>query len=763
MKNRKLSLSARPVVAAVVLFLLAAAAPLRAQTAYVRAVRIEGNRQVSNQKILRILRVEPGDTFAAAAIQDGLKRLFDTKQFSDLGAWAQTTASSDSLDLVVRVVEYPKVDEVRYDGNDHVDDEDIAKKVAVNKGSFIRPALVGKDFDAISELYRDKGYYRVSVSDTIVVDPKTKNRVLVYQIDEGEKVSVKHIDFFGARALDTDEIRGVMSTKEDRWFRGADFKPKEFEDDDKKILDLYRSRGYLDIEIKDKDLEFSDNGKDLDIFITLDEGPQYFVGGFDWTGNELFPDSTISKLITLERGEPFDETELSMVQFNLGSLYWNKGYIYSNVAPVKHVKADTVDVTFDITQGNLAHVHEINIAGNTKTAEEVIRRELVLNPGDVFASGRLQRSLREVFSLGFFAGPPQVSTAPANEQGDIDVTLRVEEKPAGQFRMGAGFSQLNKVSGFIGVTEPNFLGRGLRVGFDWEFSKTRQNINVSFTEPWFLGTPTELSVSVFNQVQNQVSQQFFTDRRRGGSIRIGRPFPWFDYTSVYTSYRYEEVELTDFSRAYEGSLRDIDWPQKTSSVGLTAIRNSTDNPFHPTRGTRTLFRNRWTGGDLLGGDVKFQEYEAEFSWYQRLLWKFVLEVKDAVGVLDGYDSPDQVPDYELYRLGGNRTDGLRGYDFYEVVPSGNPRFIGGRFKHILTYEVSFPIAEPTVYGLFFYDAGNTWNSFREADLFDLRRGAGLGIRIELPMLGTVGLDYGYGFDRIGGGSWEPHITFGQGF
>jgi outer membrane protein insertion porin family len=760
MKNWKLSAFW---VAAALVVSSTGAPPAAAQSAYIQKIEIEGNREVSDQKIRRVLRFERGARFDAEKVQEALKRLFATKQFKDLRAYVDTGARPDSLTLIVEVEEYPKIDELRFEGNKHVDDDDLTKATEVNKGSFIRPSLLSKDFDAISELYKEKGYYRVQVRDSMFIDQKTKERVLMYVVAEGEKVSVKHVDFFGARDIDTDEIRKVMSTKEDRWFRGADFKPKEFEQDDTKILNLYKSRGYLDIEIKDKDLVFSDDGKDLDIFITLDEGKQYRVGGIKWHGNELFADSVITPLVTLKRGEPFDEIELSQIQFNIGSLFWNKGYIYSNVAPVKDVRGDTVDVDFDITQGNLAHVKEINIVGNTKTSEEVIRRELVLIPGDVFASGKLQRSLREVFRLGFFAGPPQVNTNPANEQGDIDVTLRVEEKPAGQFRMGAGFSQLNKVSGFIGVSEPNFLGKGLRVGLDWEFSKYRQNINVSFTDPWFRGTPTEVSVSVFNRVQNQVSQQFYSDRRRGASLRVGRPFPWFDYTSVFGSYRLEEVELNDFSAGYTGTLRDIDWPQATSSLGMTIVRNSTDNPFHPTQGTRTVLTSRWTGGDLLGGDVRFQRYEAKFSWYQALLWKFVLEVRDDVGILDGYDSPDQVPDYELYRLGGNRTNALRGYDFYEVVPEGNQQYVGGRFKHVLSYEVSFPIAPPTVYGLFFYDAGNTWNSFREADPFDLKRGAGLGIRIELPMLGTIGMDYGYGFDRLGGASWEPHITFGGGF
>jgi len=192
------------------------------------------------------------------------------------------------------------------------------------------------------------------------------------------------------------------------------------------------------------------------------------------------------------------------------------------------------------------------------------------------------------------------------------------------------------------------------------------------------------------------------------------------------------------------------------------MRNSTDNPFHPTTGTKTILNARWTGG-VLGGSIDFQKYEVDFSWYEPLFWRFVLEISNQFGILDGYQTPLQVPDYEKYRLGGNRRWGLRGYDFFEVVPRGNQQFVGGRFMQISTLQVTFPISNPTVYGLFFAEGGNTWNSFQQATLFDLRKGVGMGVRIELPMLGTVGLDYGYGIDRVGGAAWEPHITFGGTF
>ncbi len=741
------------------LVLSVAVTSVRAQTIYIHSIEITGNRQVSDDKILRVLRVKKGDRFDQTKFQEALKQLFATKQFSYVNAYREDTSTLDSLRILIQVEEYPKIENVRYSGNDHIDDDELGKVVNIGKGTFVRPSLLGKDKEAITDAYKEKGYYRVAVDDSLTVDPETRSLVLMYVVEEGEKVSVKHIDFIGVKAIDTETLRRNLATKQDNWFRGGDFKPGEFEADQEAILVRYREFGYLDAQITDKEMVFSDDGKDLDIFITIDEGKQYMIGDITWTGNELFPDTLIGRMMTMVRGQIFNDSQFAMIRDNVSAMYADRGYIYSTVSPVKRVNGDVIDVRFEITEGKAAHVREINITGNSKTYEEIIRRQLVLMPGDVFLRARLIRSLREVFNLGFFAGPPQVIPGRPDEEGDIDITLRVEEKPAGQFRLGAGFSQLNRVSGFIGVQEPNFLGRGLRIGFDWEFSKFRQNINVSLTEPWFMGTPTEVSFNVYNRIQQQVQQQFFSDKRKGISVRVGRPFPWFDYTSVFTRYSYEEVELSNFADGYFGPLRFTAWPQRTSSVGLTLLRNSTDSPFHPTVGTRTVFNGRWTGGPL-GGDIDFQKYEIDFSWYEPLFWRFVLQIRNQFGIMDGYQNASQVPDFEKYRLGGNRRWGLRGYDFYEVVPKGNAQFIGGRFMQISTLEVSFPIAPPTVYGLMFAEGGNTWNSFQESTLFELRKGVGVGVRIELPMLGTVGLDYGYGIDRIGGAAWEPHITFG---
>lgn len=742
------------------LFCLEAAG--QAQT--IQSVEIQGNRQVTEEKIRRIMRLEPGEPYSDEAVTAALKGLFATREFADVQAFKEVRGGGVAITIVV--AEYPRIDDVRFEGNKHVNDEDLEKETAVKQGAFVRPALLRSDQEAIEALYREKGYYRVSVKDEVKVerdkDTQRTRNVLVYQIDEGEKVSVKHIDFFGIRAVDADDIRDVMKTKEDRWFRGADFKPTVLDEDLGGILTLYRQRGFLDAQVVDKQLEFTRGGKGLDIFITIDEGKQYKVGDVSWSGNTIFPDAVVANRVTFRKGDVFDDTEFTAIQQGISELYWDRGYIYGTVSPEKSVEGDVIDVDFEIIEGKPAHVNEINITGNTKTAERVIRRELVIHPGDVFLRPRLIRSLREIFNLGFFNAPPEPQVLPANDEGDIDITLKVEERQTGQFRLGAGFSSLNSISGFIGIAETNFLGKGQTVGIDWEFSKYRQNADLRFSEPWLFGTPTEFTVNLYNRFQNQVRQQFYDDRRRGISLRVGRPFPWFDYTSAFVRYSYERIELTNFSQGYQGPLLTINWPQRTSSVALTLIRNSTDNPFHPAMGTRSSLTAEFNGGRLLGGDVSYQRYEANISWYETLFWKFVLELRYGLGVLDGYGSPGQVPDYERYRLGGNRLYGVRGYDFYEIVPEGNPLYLGGRFMELLSYELTLPLAQ-NVYFLAFFDAGNTWNSFRGADLLELKKGVGIGFRVDLPMLGTIGFDYGYGFDKPGGAGWEPHLSLGAGF
>lgn len=743
-----------------ILLLALFAVPAFAST--IGRVEVRGNRHISAEKIVSIFGLQPGAEFRPEAVTAGVKRLVRSKDFADIKAYRRLEDGQTTIVLVVE--EYPRVSRVAIEGTDKLKKSDVESKVLLRQGFFARPSIMTKDAEAIRDLYAEKGYNRTTV-ETVTGPPDADHRAVVtYRVREGGKVKIRHIDFIGNGAIGSETLRDVMESSEDRWWRGGDLKPKQLEEDIKTLRRLYENEGYLDARVALHSQEEIDGGKKVDVFIAVDEGPRYFLGDVSWSGNEKVTDEEIQRLITVEEGDPYAREAIEIGQVGgINSLYWERGYIWSRVIPDRSIRRRRIDLDLQIIENDPAHIREIKISGNEKTFENVIRREFRIYPGDLFELNRVQRSLREVFQLGYFAGPPKIDTEPVNEEGDINLLVAVQEKQTGNFKFGFGFSQLYSASGFFGVQEPNFLGRGNSIALDWEFGKYRTNMNFRYTEPNLLGSETALTVNVFNWVLDRVQQLYYTDRRKGFSLQLGHPFPWLDYTRIFASYRFEQVELTDFSSSYPeaGALREVDWPQNKSSIMFSISRNSTDSPFHPTAGSETSFSTEFAGGPL-GGNVKFIRYTAGMSWFRNIFWKFTFHLDMTAGLIDDFGGAGGVQDYEKYRLGGNRRYSLRGYDFYEIVPEGNDRYVGGNFMTTFTQEILFPFSQQ-VYGLVFLDAGNVWNSFGEANIFDLRRGLGIGVRLEMPGLGNLGFDYGYGFDKEGAPGWEPHFTFGSFF
>ncbi len=723
-------------------------------------IDIEGNVFVTRKKIISVFALSPGEEYNAEKVSLAVKRLARTKDFADIAAYY--SEEDGKAVITLKVEEYPRVKKVFLEGNDNIKEIDIKNKLTLREGFFARPAMITRDISAIKDLYGEKGYNRVKIEtrETPVQGEHSVN--ITYVIEEGRKVKIRHIDFLGNGAIESAKLRKVMESKEDHWYRGGEYKPKVLEEDLKKIQEMYGNEGYLDAIVTVERVEEINDGEHVDLYVKVDEGARYYVGRIKWDGNEVIDDQDIADLIFLKKGDPFSLANIDIIQMSINSLYWEKGYIWSRVIPDRKIRRRNIDLDLEIVENNPASINEIKISGNTKTFESVIRRELDVYPGDRFILGDVQRSVREIFQLGYFNGPPRIDTEQVNEEGDINLLINVEEKTTGNFKAGFGFSQLNSLSGFFGIQENNLFGRGKTVSLDWEFGKWRQNLNLSYSEPHLLNTETALTVSVFNWIQDRVQQQYFSDRRTGFSVQMGHPFPLLDYTRVYLSYRFEKVKLGDFDKLYPatGSLRLIDWPLNKSTVMLSLGRNSTDSPFHPTRGT-TATLSAEVGGGPFGGNVKFIRYSGEMSWFRNLFWKFTFHLDMDVGLIDGYGG-SVVQDYEKFRLGGNRRYPLRGYDFYEVVPEGNDPYVGGRFMTKFTQEIVFPFSQQ-VYGLVFLDTGNTWNSFRDANMFELKRGLGLGVRIEMPGMGNLGFDYGYGFDKEGGPAWEPHFIFGTFF
>jgi outer membrane protein insertion porin family len=736
-------------------------------------IEVVGALTVGSRQVLAWSGIEPGTPFSRDAVSLGIRNLFETQKFSDVFIYQQDTA--EGVKLIINLQEFPRIRTIRFQGNKKVKEKDLREAFPLHVGQFANPAVTRRELKPLRAVYYEKGYYNVAIhTDSTVVDANNMED-LVISIIEGKKVKVQTISFVGNAQLDEGDLRGSMEQGTKGFLRSGTFKKQQFEEDRERIVTYCRNEGYLDAAVTDVEMNFREDREKLDLVIHLNEGPRYFIGDIHWQGNTVFDDLVIADMIWLEKGNVFKEDEYLETLTNLQQIYADRGYIYITVEPQRDIVDQTVNVDFTFIEGQPARIHDIQISGNTKTYDKVIIREMRIFPGDTFSNTRIQSTMRDIFQTGFFEDvQPDIRPVP---NGDVDMILKVKEKQTGQFMFGMAYSAETSASGFIQVAETNFQGKGQNLGLTWQFGSRQRYVDISFTEPWFLGTPTLIGADLFDRFQYNFDD-FYESRIRGFSVRLGRRIPGTRFSRVGLRYELSQTRLGNFSPAYTAFLDDLEeslgssdlpwqrldqiaWPQLKSSIRVTFNRNSTDNPFFPTAGSKSLYSFELAGGPL-GGEIEFQEHMLSHSYYQRLPGGFALHLRGFFGFLHGLNVANQVPDWERYRLGGNRRFPLRGYKDLEVVPRGNPTFIGGRYFSIFNTEVLYPLTK-AIQLLTFLDMGDVWNSFSEADISHLRKGAGFGIRVEVPMMGTIGFDYGYGFDRLGGPRWEPHFTIGSFF
>ena len=741
--------------------------------AVIQEIQIVGALTVGSRQVKAWSGFEEGKDLTRDLVAEGIRNLFATKKFSDIYVYEQEVEGG--IRLVINLTEFPRIRSISFQGHDKIKEKDLRAAFPVHVGQFANPAAINRDLQPLRELYYEKGYYNVAMdTDSTKVDANNMED-LVVTIREGKKVKVQTISFRGNKNLHEGDLKGAMKQGTRGFLKSGTFKKKQFEEDRERIITYCRNQGYLDAAIKDVQLNFRDDPEKMDIVIEIDEGPLYTTGDVNWKGNTVFGDLAIADQIWLEKGRVFKEDEYLQTLDNLQQLYADQGYIYITVEPTREIVDQVVNVEFTFIEGQPAHLHDVRISGNVKTYDNVILREMRIFPGDKFSNSRIQATLRDIFQTGFFEDiQPDIQPVPG---GDVDMVLKVKEKQTGQFMFGMAYSAQTSASGFIQVQETNFRGKGQNIGITWQFGSRRRYVDLSFTEPWFRGTPTLVGADIFDRYQYNYDD-FYESRVRGFSLRLGRRIPGTRYSRAGLRYELSETRLSNFSPSYVAYLDDleqslgtsdlpfqrldkIDWPQTKSSIRLTLNRNSTDSPFFPTRGSKTSYSIELAGGPL-GGEIEFQEHMFSHSYYQKLPAGFAMHIRGFFSLLNGLKGADKVPDWERYRLGGNRRYPLRGYKDLEVVPRGNPSFIGGRFFTIINTEILYPLNN-SIQLLSFLDMGDVWNSFTEADMAHLRKGAGFGLRVEVPMMGTIGFDYGYGFDRVGGGSWEPHFTMGSFF
>ncbi len=836
-----------PALILVLILALAGAGEARAQIAAadtVTAVRVAGNVTVDGDLVLRAFAVPVGSRYSTDAVRRGIRRLYDLGFFSDIAV--ERDPDQPGMSLIVRVRENPRVASVEFAGNDEIDDDDLLAATGSLVGRMADDRLLARVKRRVEAAYERKGYSRARATPRYLAGDSESRRILLVEVEEGPKVRVEKIRFEGLHQLEPGDLKGAMEQGTTGFLRGGVYKPEQLEGDPQRIEAEMAKRGFRDGKVLGYEIEPGSKDDRVVIRFQVEEGPRYTVGAVKWEGQETVTSRALYDLTDIESGDVFNQEKIDKTLEEAYGLYAEYGYIYLSIRPDFTVADSTVDVTFAVREGEPSHIHDIIIQGNTRTKERVVRRTLAIRPGDLFRRNALVRSQRELQQLGYFSDM-KVDSRPVAGSNDIDLIFDVEERQVGTASAGFGFSSSVGLTGFMELGHTNLFGNGQSLNLRMERGSRRNNAELSFTEPWFLGTPTSLGVDLFST--NRIYRGSGIDleiRRAGGAIRVGRPLP-LAYTRLFVSYGLEnqsvvdETNDTDLVDYFVTGFRVDQKNSLSSNLAFTLVRNSTDHPIYPTVGSNTRLRTEFAGG-FLGGDQVFQKYELDMSRYLHTInlggWKPILMLRSRVGAIGeafrdfplipqsyridedipagavadsvafGFASnvPIPVPRHykeyvpetnELFRLGGTTFNQLRGYDDFEIVPEENvgTRFLiqrqitaasdstvadttytvgasrayypGGKYMFVGTAEWQFTIADP-LHGLFFAEVGGTWNDLQDFRFDRLHRGVGFGIRMEVPLLGLIGFDYGYGFDRLNEATgrydekgWQPHIQFGR--
>lgn len=789
-------------VALCVLLLLAGLS--QSQTGKIRLIglSVEGNKAADEGLIRANSGLVVGSEITGEDIQTAIKQIWKLGLFSDVQIVLDNEVPQGAFFKIV-VKEYPRLEKVEVSGNKKLKKDTIEEVLDFTPGQILRADQITTARNKLLDKYADEGYLLAKVETKSYVDEASGRTVLKFQIDEGKKVKIKQITFHGNEEHEKKgvwfpaslvnwmvewmvpddpftegKLRGQMKeTKAAQFiFHAGEFKEAKFQEDLKKVVEYYRNHGYRDATIVTDSIRYSQNRKRMSIDIWVDEGTKYYFGAFTFSGNTLYSEDELKQHLLVATGEVYSAEKLELsVKENLTNLYYDRGYIYANVSPIEvPAGRDTVNVHFRVLEGNEFKVRLINIEGNTKTRENVIRRELALNPGDTFDVSKLRRSAREVTILNYFSSiVPDVQ--PVNDQ-EVDLFFRVEEKSTDQVQVSAGYSERDGVIGSLGFTMPNLFGGGQRFSLDWQFGKIYRTFSISLTEPWLFDTPTLVGVSFFH-TRRGGSYYGFDENIIGGSLRLGRKLKWpDDYFRIDWIYRLERAVYSNFSAGFaatnpRGLVEDV--PRISSGVTTILTRDSRDNPEFPTTGSVNRYSFELAGGPFGGGD-QYHKHTFSSEWYTPVLGKLVLYSDTEMGLIGPLnDSPQAVPYIEQFFMGGSGLSlgvPLRGYDERMIGPQSGVYAAGGKTMFKQSLELRLPVVyNPTIFVLGFAEAGNVWLNLENTDLFDLRRSVGLGVRLYMPMIGLIGLDYGYGldyFDPATGqrhGEWVPHFQFGRGF
>ena len=772
-------------------------------------IKVSGIKYLRLEQILSLTGLTVGDSIELPGeeVSSIIKRVWMQRWFSDVALYIDHTVK-DTAYLNLYLQERPRVSRWEFEGIKNSEKSELTEKLKLRRGGELSDYIINSTSEIIRKYFVDKGFLQTEVNIRQAQDTTIQNAVKVaFVVDRKTKVKVKRITFEGNDNIKSFKLASKMKKTKDmrlmNFFKSKKFNEKEYDNDKNLLLQTYSERGYRDAKIVKDSIYYIEEGR-MGIKFTIDEGKKYYFRNITWTGNSIFPTEVLNNILRIKKGDVYDvvsmEKRLSQDEAgNVSKLYTDNGYLFFQVFPVEvKIEVDSVDVEMRLYEGKPATFNRIMINGNNITNEKVARRELFTKPGYLYSQSDVQRSLRQLSTIGHFEpeklqSPSAINIVPNQNNNTVDVSYNVEEKSNSQFEIAGGWGGDTFV-GTLGLSFNNFsmkrvfdknawkpvpLGDGQQLALRFQTNGTYYTaLTASFTEPWLFGNkPTSLSVSAYYTRQTNSSYIYQNSDQSmevfGASVGIGTRLKWPDnWFVLYNEISVQSYRLNDWQYYFIFS----DGVSNNFSYKIKLQRNSVDQPVYPRSGSDfelglqltppySLFRSSDT-------DYKNMTDAKKYKWIEYHKWTFkgtqytgltkdlVLMTRAFFGYLGYYNRDLGYSPFEGFVVGGDgmsgyntygsETVGLRGYSNSSLTPLVNDAYSGNVYDKF-SVELRYPLvlqAQSTIYALVFLEGGNCWSDIKDFNPFSIKRSAGIGVRVLLPIVGMLGIDWGYGFDPI---------------
>jgi outer membrane protein insertion porin family len=749
-----------------------------AEAPTVAGVVVEGNRRVEGDAVKAAISTKPGTPLDRAKVDRDLKAVLKLGYFADVVV--EERGPPEAPTLVFRVTERPAVREARITGNEELSADDLKDTIEVKPYQILDLGNVRKSVKKIQEKYVDKGYYLAEV--TYRLEDRPDNQIdVVFVVNEHAKVQVKEIVILGNEHVPREDLTAVMSTQEGGYLSfvtsSGTYREEAFQHDIQNIQFIYADRGYISAKVAKPSVALSPDKRFLFITIRIEEGEQYRVGKIDFTGELLHEKPELQRLIAVKPGDIFARSRVAKDLFAVADLYRDDGYANANVNPITNVDAKTriVDVDYEVQPGKKTYFERIEIAGNSKTRDKVIRRELRIYEGELYNNAALNTSKSRVTALGYFENVA-ITTERGSAEDKLVARVNVKERSTGTFQIGAGFSSYENFILTGQISQNNFFGWGQTLSLQLQYSSIRQLGQIQFVDPYFLDSKWTFAFDIY------ATEGFFTTFVRkavGGSMTWGYELNGLadilPFTRNLEDFRLFATYTNEYVTVTPNGITDILLANRfrsgtTSAVRLSLQWDKRDNRLFPTSGFFHALSAEaappfLAPSALFGDHVNlFTRYTLDSRFYHPLFWGVVARAKLAAGYIIGWDDAHPVPISELYYLGG--INSVRGYRLLSISPSirvgASPDpsaatadfFTGGNKQVTLNLELEFPLFEKVgIKGVVFYDLGNTFkqgNFFSDPDhpglALSLFKSVGFGFRWFSP-IGPLRFEWGIPLDR----------------